>query len=112
MVTIGAGVLPISIVGELVSIGTLFAFAIVCAGVLVLRITQPEVERPFKTQRVWVTAPLGVLFSALLMASLPGDTWIRLVVWMAIGLVIYFAYGMHHSRLGKSEPKESLVAAE
>lgn len=100
VVMVAAAVLPISVVGELVSIGTLFAFAVVCVGVLVLRITQPNVQRPFKTPAVWVTAPLGALFSVFLMSGLPLDTWIRLIVWMAIGLVIYFAYGMHHSRIG------------
>jgi APA family basic amino acid/polyamine antiporter len=101
VVMIAAGVLPISIAGELVSIGTLFAFAIVCAGVLVLRIRQPEVVRPFKTPYVFVVAPLGVISAVGLMAFLPGDTWIRLIVWMIIGLAIYFFYGARRSRLGQ-----------
>ncbi len=107
IVMIAAGVIPISIAGELTSIGTLFAFAVVSAGVLTLRITQPNVDRPFKAPLVWFTAPMGVISSVVLMATLPPDTWIRLVVWMAIGLVIYFVYGAHHSRLGgdKSAPK-------
>jgi APA family basic amino acid/polyamine antiporter len=98
---IAAGVLPIGIAGELVSIGTLFAFAIVCAGVLVLRIRQPEVVRPFKTPYVFAVAPLGVISAVVLMAFLPGDTWIRLIIWMVIGLVIYFFYGAGRSRLGR-----------
>ena len=103
IVMIGAGTIPISIAGELTSIGTLFAFAVVSAGVLYLRITQPEVERPFRAPFVYFTAPMGVLSSVLLMATLPVDTWIRLIVWMMIGLVIYFAYGIHHSVLNNPD---------
>jgi APA family basic amino acid/polyamine antiporter len=112
VVMIAAGVLPLSIVGELVSIGTLAAFAVVCVGVLVLRITQPDVDRPFKTPAVWVTAPLGAIFAVYLMWGLPTDTWIRLIVWMAIGLVIYFLYGAWHSKIKayNAEPELSEVA--
>lgn len=102
IVMIAAGTVPIGIAGELTSIGTLFAFAVVSAGVLYLRMTQPNVERPFKTPLVYFVAPMGVISSLVLMATLPVDTWIRLVVWMAIGLVIYFAYGMHKSNLGNA----------
>ena len=98
-----AGVLPIELVGELVSIGTLFAFAIVCAGVLVLRAVQPELARPFRTPWIGFVAPAGVLSAVALMFSLPGDTWIRLAVWMALGLAIYAGYGRRHSRVGRSE---------
>jgi len=103
IVMTAAGTLPISVAGELTSIGTLFAFAVVSAGVLWLRLTQPDVERPFKAPVVWFTAPMGVISSLVLMATLPVDTWIRLIVWMAIGLVIYFAYGASHSVLGNSD---------
>ena len=94
-----AGFFPIDILGELVSIGTLLAFAIVCAGVLVLRFTDPLIERPFRTPAYWLVCPLGVLFCLWLMVGLPLDTWLRLIVWMVIGLAIYFTYGRRHSKL-------------
>jgi APA family basic amino acid/polyamine antiporter len=94
-----AGLLPIGLLGELVSIGTLLAFAIVCAGVLVLRYTDPDRPRPFKTPLVPLV-PLGGIAACLyLMLGLPVDTWARLIIWMAIGLLIYFLYGRRHSKV-------------
>lgn len=96
-----AALLPIGLLGELVSIGTLLAFAIVCAGVLVLRRTDPDRPRPFRVPLSPVVPLLGIASCLYLMAGLPADTWARLVVWMALGLVIYFAYGRKRSKLNK-----------
>ena len=98
-VAIPAGFLTVREAGSLVSIGTLLAFAIVSAGVLVLRIRQPDLHRPFKTPLVWFTAPAGILSALYLMWYLPLRTWERLFIWLAIGLVIYFAYGRSKSKL-------------
>src|SRR5665648_9966 len=105
-----AGILPIDILGELVSIGTLLAFAIVCIGILFLRYKRPELKRPFRTPWVPLIPILGAAICLLQMYSLPFDTWLRLIIWMAIGMVIYFTYSVHHSvlRNGKSESKEKI----
>ena len=98
-VAIFAGLIPISVLGQLVAIGTLLAFIIVCAGVWMLRVKRPDLPRPFKTPLVPLVPIMGILISLLLMVSLPPDTWIRLVVWLLIGFVIYFGYGRKHSRI-------------
>jgi APA family basic amino acid/polyamine antiporter len=94
-----AGLFPIGLLGELVSIGTLFAFVLVCIGVLVLRYTNPDAHRPFKTPAPHVVCIIGALAAAAQMASLPYETWERLVIWMALGLAIYFLYGRKHATL-------------
>jgi APA family basic amino acid/polyamine antiporter len=96
--TVG-GLLPVDILGELVSIGTLIAFVVVCIGVLVLRRTRPDLQRPFRVQAIWIIAPLGIAMCVLMIGFLPVSTWVRLVVWTAIGVVIYFTYSYRHSRL-------------
>jgi APA family basic amino acid/polyamine antiporter len=96
-----AGFFPIALLGELVSIGTLLAFVIVCVGIIVLRRTRPDLPRPFRTPLVPLVPILGVLICFGMMAFLPADTWIRLLVWMAIGIVIYFAYGRSHSKAAR-----------
>jgi basic amino acid/polyamine antiporter, APA family len=94
-----AGLLPIGLLGELVSIGTLLAFAIVCAGVFVLRYTDPDRPRPFRTPWVPFVPIAGIFACFYLMWGLPADTWARLIIWMLLGLVIYFAYGRRHSKV-------------
>src|SRR5688572_10427822 len=98
-VAIAAGFTPIGALGELVSIGTLLAFVIVSIGIIFLRYQRPELERPFRTPLVPFIPLLSAFVSLALMAGLPGDTWRRLIIWMVIGIVIYFAYGYRHSEL-------------
>ena len=98
-VGIAAALLPIDKIAELTNIGTLFAFVLVCLGVWILRSIEPAMHRPFRTPLVPLVPILGVGFCAYLMMRLPLATWIRFVVWLAIGLVLYFSYGRHHSRL-------------
>jgi APA family basic amino acid/polyamine antiporter len=97
-----AGLFPIGLLGQLVSIGTLLAFVIVCAGVWILRVRSPEIPRAFKTPFVPLVPLLGILSCFGLMAGLPADTWLRLIIWLVLGLVVYFAYGKSHSHLGRA----------
>ncbi len=96
-----AGLFPIGLLGELVSIGTLLAFVIVCGGILVLRRVQPNLPRPFRTPWVPFVPIMGILICGYMMYGLPVDTWLRLAIWMALGLTIYFLYGKSHSLLNK-----------
>jgi basic amino acid/polyamine antiporter, APA family len=98
-VAVPAAILPVRDAAKLVSIGTLLAFVLVSLGVLVLRIREPNLPRPFKTPFVWFVAPMGALSAGYLMFYLDKETWIRLLVWLVIGLVIYFSYGRVHSVL-------------
>ena len=101
VVALAAGFTPIGALGELVSIGTLLAFVIVSIGVIFLRYRRPDLHRPFKTPLVPFIPILSALVSLALMLGLPFDTWLRLVIWMALGLVVYFVYGHKHSELRK-----------
>jgi basic amino acid/polyamine antiporter, APA family len=101
-----AGFFPIALLGELVSIGTLLAFVIVCFGVMMLRYKRPNIPRPFRTPMVPLVPILGILICGYMMASLPHDTWLRLIIWMIIGLVIYFGYSKSHSKVAM-QPAEA-----
>jgi APA family basic amino acid/polyamine antiporter len=93
---------PIGDLGQLVSIGTLLAFVIVCAGVWILRVRRPDLVRPFKTPLVPLVPILGMIVSLGLMAGLKAITWIRLVVWLVVGMVVYFTYSVKHSKVRNS----------
>jgi APA family basic amino acid/polyamine antiporter len=93
------GFLPLKVVGHMTSIGTLFAFVIVCAGVLVMRRTHPNTPRPFRTPLVPLVPVLGILWNFAMMYSLGLENWLRLFVWLVIGQAIYFGYSRYHSHL-------------
>jgi APA family basic amino acid/polyamine antiporter len=108
IVAVITGTFPIQILGELVNIGTLLAFVLVCAGVWILRRKRPDLDRPFRTPLVPLVPILGMLACFGLMATLPGDTWLRLLVWLLIGFVIYFTYGRKHSVLQREREQQAL----
>jgi APA family basic amino acid/polyamine antiporter len=99
IVAIVAALTPINVLGEMVSIGTLFAFTLVCGAVIYLRRSDSTALRPFRVPGVPVVPILGILFCLLLMAGLPLVTWVRLVVWLVVGMTIYVSYGRNHSKL-------------
>ncbi len=103
---LAAGFFPVKMLEEMVNIGTLLAFVFVCASVMILRVSRPNAERPFRCPALFVVAPLGILVNLAMMMFLPLDTWIRLVVWLFAGLVIYFAYGMWHSTMSHNIERE------
>ncbi len=104
--------LPLRILAELVNIGTLLAFVIVCGAVLVMRKTNPDAERPFRVPLSPITPILGILICLLLMFSLPAENWVRLFVWLAVGLAIYFGYSKKHSLLAHPEAKPVAALAD
>jgi APA family basic amino acid/polyamine antiporter len=97
-----AAFVPGDIVGDMTSIGTLFAFVLVCIGIWVLRVRNPNAPRQFKTPLVPLVPILGILANGLMIFGLGWPNWTRLGVWLVIGFVIYFAYGRHHSKLNKA----------
>jgi len=103
-ISLFAGFVPIRVVGEMTSIGTLLAFIMVCLGVIILRYRQPDLPRAFRTPWVPVVPILGIVTCVAMMISLPRDTWIRLVVWLLIGLGIYFLYGKKNSKIRNTQP--------
>jgi APA family basic amino acid/polyamine antiporter len=105
-VMICGGLMPLSLVGELVSIGTLLAFTLVCIGIPILRITSPDTKRPFRTPMHWVVSILGAASCLWVMSYLPQDTWLRLITWLEIGLLIYALYGWKRSRLANENGSE------
>jgi APA family basic amino acid/polyamine antiporter len=94
-----AGVIPLGILAELVNIGTLAAFVLVCGGVIALRTTHPDMPRPFKTPGGIILPILGIISCGALIAFLPYETHLRFIVWLALGLVIYFSYSVKRSKL-------------
>ena len=104
-VSLIAGFAPIGLIAEMANIGTLSAFTVAALGVMVLRVTKPDVHRTFRCPLVWIIAPLAVLACGYLMAHLPTDTWIRFIVWCFFGCLVYFGYSYQHSALGRQQKK-------
>jgi APA family basic amino acid/polyamine antiporter len=105
-----AAILPLRVLAGLVNIGTLFAFVIVCSAVLIMRKKYPDAERPFKAPLVPLMPILGIATCLLLMFSLPPENWMRLIIWLLIGLVIYFGYGRRHSVMANQPSEEPVFA--
>ena len=112
VICVTAALTPIYKLEEMVNVGTLMAFVMVCAAVLILRFQRPNVHRPFRCPMIHVVAPLGILVNLILMLFLPLDTWLRLVIWLGIGMVIYFAYSRRHSLLTQHLMKEIQMPLE
>ena len=112
VVGLTAALLPIQEIAELTNIGTLFAFVLVCFGIWILRRAEPNMNRPFRTPLVPIVPILGIIFCGYLMLSLPLVTWIRFVVWMLAGMVIYFSYGRFHSRVAIASGDASRLSVD
>jgi APA family basic amino acid/polyamine antiporter len=106
-VSLVGGFLPIEDLAKLVNIGTLLAFVIVCAAVMVLRVKRPEIHRPFRVPLMPFVPLLGIGFNGYMMIKLGWVNWVRLLVWLAIGLVIYFSYSVRHSHLRRADIRTS-----
>lgn len=111
IVAIFGGVLNVQDAGNLCNIGTLLAFVIVSIGIIVLRVREPDLPRKFRTPWVWFVAPMGAISAAALMAFLPLETWVRLLVWFVIGMVVYFCYGVRNSKLAVAPAASKPVAS-
>ncbi|MEO8577665.1 MAG: amino acid permease [Gemmatimonadales bacterium] len=113
LVAIAAGVLPIRVLSVLVSMGTLLAFVLVCIGILILRRTNPEIPRPFRTPGLPYVPIIGALFCLVQMAALPATTWERLIIWLVLGMIIYFTYGRTNAARTRAERQngESALSA-
>jgi APA family basic amino acid/polyamine antiporter len=111
LVAVLAGLIPLGELAELVNIGTLFAFLLVSVGVIVLRRTRPDLPRAFRVPLMPALPILSALACLWLMLNLPGDTWLRFLVWMALGFVVYFSYGRRRSRFNIPGDREDAAAA-
>jgi basic amino acid/polyamine antiporter, APA family len=105
-VALAAGLFPVKKLEEMVNIGTLLAFVFVCASVMMLRMSRPDAQRPFRCPGLFIVAPLGIFVNLAMMLFLPLDTWFRLVIWLVAGLAIYFAYGLRHSTMSQNLERE------
>jgi len=109
LIAVLAAFVPLGVIVELVNIGTLFAFVLVNIGVIVLRRTRPDMPRPYRVPWSPVVPILGIAFAVYLMSDLPLETWIRFLVWLVIGMLIYFLYGYRHSRLRRAAAQGATV---
>ncbi len=107
IMSLAAGLFPLGALAELVNIGTLAAFVLVCLGVIVLRIRQPDLPRPFRNPFGHLFPALGMLSCAALMAFLPAQTWLRFIVWLTLGVIVYFTYSVRHSKLAAPDPAQA-----